>query len=65
MNVVPLYLGFWASYYLDGFIDEVRVSSVNRSAGWVKTCYVNQYNPSVFYNVGVEELAVYPDNPVQ
>ncbi len=38
----------------DGTIDEVRVSSVNRSAGWIATEYANQNSPSTFYSVGAE-----------
>ena len=30
---------------LDGFLDEVRISSVGRSSGWISTCYSNQYDP--------------------
>ena len=33
----------------DGGIDEVRVSSVARSAGWIATEYRNQRSPSTFY----------------
>ncbi len=32
----------------NGFIDEVRVSSVVRTAGWIQTEYVNQTNPVGF-----------------
>lgn len=38
----------------EGLIDEVRVSSVARSADWVATLYNNQNSPSTFYTVGVE-----------
>ncbi len=30
------------SYPFDGVIDEVRISSVSRSADWIKLCYMNQ-----------------------
>jgi hypothetical protein len=39
----------WAS--LDGRLDEVRVSSVARSAGWLITEYNNQNSPATFYSV--------------
>ncbi|UCE75245.1 MAG: DUF2341 domain-containing protein, partial [Methanomassiliicoccales archaeon] len=39
----------------EGWIDEVRVSSGARSGGWIKTEYNNQFSPSTFYTVGVEE----------
>jgi MSHA biogenesis protein MshQ len=38
-----------------GRIDEVRISSVARSAGWLKTSFVNQDAPGTFVSVGVEE----------
>lgn len=39
----------------EGLIDEVRVSSVNRSSGWITTSYNNQNSPSTFYNLGPEQ----------
>ena len=39
----------------DGRIDEVRISSVARSAEWIKTSYNNQLSPSGFYTMGIEE----------
>jgi len=41
--------------YSDGIIDEVRYSSVARSADWITTCYNNQNDTSTFYSVGSEE----------
>ncbi|MBU4069594.1 MAG: DUF2341 domain-containing protein, partial [Nanoarchaeota archaeon] len=38
-----------------GLIDEVRISNVARSAGWITTEYNNQFSPSTFYSVGSEE----------
>ncbi len=38
----------------DGTIDEARVASASRSAGWVLTEYNNQNSPSTFYSVGGE-----------
>ena len=32
--------------------DEVRVSNVGRSAGWIATEYANQSNPSTFFSLG-------------
>jgi biopolymer transport protein ExbB len=37
-----------------GLIDEVRVSSTNRSADWIATEFNNQNDPSSFYSVGAE-----------
>ena len=39
-----------------GQIDEVRVSNIARSVGWVETSYNNQDSPSTFIEVGDEEL---------
>ncbi|HTY52597.1 MAG TPA: DUF2341 domain-containing protein, partial [Methanomicrobiales archaeon] len=42
----------------DGIIDEVRVSSVNRSAGWIRTEYNNQNSPGTFFSsIGSEEAS--------
>ncbi len=40
--------------FFDGIIDEVRLSSVGRSAGWILTGYNNQSNPGVFHTVDSE-----------
>jgi hypothetical protein len=50
------------STYFNGLIDEVRLSRVDRSAGWISTEYNNQNNPSGFYSVGGEEQK--PSGPV-
>ena len=39
----------------DGKIDEVRISSVARSASWLQTEYNNQNSPSTFYSIGIQE----------
>jgi hypothetical protein len=45
---------FW-----NGLLDEVRISSVARSADWIATEYANQSSPGTFYSVGqVDALAV-------
>ena len=36
---------------LDGLLDEVRISNIDRSASWIKTCYNNQNNPTSFINL--------------
>ena len=59
------YLGIGASgstsqgaffYYMDGRVDEVRISNVARSAGWIITTFNNENDPASFYSVEVEEL---------
>jgi hypothetical protein len=42
--------------YLDGYVDEVRVSYTNRSDAWIETEYNNQHNPSGFYDISFETL---------
>ena len=42
--------------FFDGIIDEVRISSVDRSSGWIQTEYNNQNSPGTFYSVGTQEL---------
>ncbi len=39
----------------EGYIDEVRVSSVVRDGDWIATEYNNQNSPGTFYSVGSEE----------
>jgi hypothetical protein len=46
-----------SGYTFDGLMDEVRVSSVARSSGWILTEYNNQNNPSSFCAVGPEETS--------
>lgn len=45
-----------SSRYLDGTVDEVRLSSTVRSADWVSTEYNNQSDPDSFYTVGSQEV---------
>lgn len=35
-----------------GSLDEIRISNVARSAGWITTSYNSQSSPSTFYSVG-------------
>jgi len=41
-----------ATNFFNGSLDEIRVSNVVRTAGWVTTSYNNQNSPSTFYSVG-------------
>ncbi len=56
-DATPLRIGSRVdgSLLFNGVIDEVRVSSVERSAGWVETEYNNQSDPFTFFNFGAEE----------
>jgi hypothetical protein len=47
-------IGTVGVYYWRGLIDEVRVSNIARSAGWIETEYANQNSPSTFYTLGAE-----------
>ena len=48
------------SYYFNGRIDELRVSSTVRSDGWLRTEYNNQSDPQSFYSVdGTDNPADY------
>jgi type IV pilus assembly protein PilY1 len=38
----------------DAIIDEVRLSCIARSAGWIGTEYNNQFSPDTFYSIGPE-----------
>jgi hypothetical protein len=42
--------------YTNGTIDEIRISSVARSAEWIAASYTNQETPSGFYSAGSEEV---------
>jgi hypothetical protein len=43
--------------YFSGTIDEVAISNIPRSAGWIATSYANQNNPTGFITLGSEETA--------
>jgi hypothetical protein len=60
-NNMPLSIGRsgFAADYFDGQIDEVRVSSVARSATWISTEYNNQNSPATFYSVGTAEAETF------
>jgi hypothetical protein len=53
------YLGYapanWGNCGLNGGLDEVRLATVARSAGWIATEYANQKSPQTFYSVGPDE----------
>lgn len=47
----------------NGQIDEVRLSTVARSSGWIATEYANQNTPSSFYSVGSQQVRVTYNSP--
>jgi hypothetical protein len=42
------------SYFLEGGLDEFRVTTTALSTGWIATEYANQNNPAGFYMIGPE-----------
>lgn len=40
--------------YWDGFLDEIRISSIARSSDWLLTAYNNTNDPNTFYTIGDE-----------
>jgi len=52
-NALPVILGDWISLNRkwSGMLEEVRVSNIARSNGWITTEYNNQSSPSTFYTV--------------
>jgi RHS repeat-associated protein len=51
---VQIGLGYDANRFWQGQVDEVRMSTVNRSPDWVATEYNNQSSPATFYAAGPE-----------
>ena len=45
--------------YIDGLIDEVRISNIARTAEWIETEYNNQSSPETFLAFGAEERDSY------
>ncbi len=43
-----------ATYDLDGFLDEIRISKTAHSADWIATEYNNQYDPQSFLTISLE-----------
>lgn len=61
----PLYVGrcpFDSTRYLNGGLDEIRVSNTARSSSYVLTSYTNQKDPGIFYQIGAEQSL--PSAPV-
>lgn len=50
------------SYYLNGILDEVRISNLARSLNWIRTEYTNQNSPTTFLTTGTPESG--PGRPV-
>jgi hypothetical protein len=52
-----------ATGYVDGQIDEVRVSTDTKTADWIQIEYKNQDNPSNLITIGLE--VIFDENPPQ
>ncbi|HZR63898.1 MAG TPA: fibronectin type III domain-containing protein, partial [Terriglobales bacterium] len=44
----------FGAFYFDGDVDELRISSTNRSTDWIAAEYSNQNNPGTFIAMGSE-----------
>ncbi|HWR26850.1 MAG TPA: DUF2341 domain-containing protein, partial [Candidatus Thermoplasmatota archaeon] len=66
-TTLPLYIGARGDLdtqrYHIGSIDEARIISQTKTAGWITTEYNNQYNPSGFSTLGDEEEAPLVNQP--
>jgi hypothetical protein len=38
-----------------GYVDELRLSNISRSAGWIATEFNNQSSPATFFNLGAQQ----------
>ena len=47
--------GGWGTNYLNGILDEVRISKAVLSKDWIAIEFANQSSPSTFYSVGAAE----------
>ncbi|MFX1416246.1 MAG: DUF2341 domain-containing protein, partial [Promethearchaeota archaeon] len=55
-NDLTISRGLHLSCPVDGIIDEIRISQVALSDGWISTEFKNQDNPDAFYSFGAEQL---------
>ena len=51
-------------FYFNGDLDQVEISSIARSSGWVQAEYNNQSSPSTFFALNPEAAAVGSLNPL-
>ncbi len=42
--------------YWQGFLDEIRISNIQRSSDWLTTGYNNTFDPNTFYTIGNETV---------
>jgi hypothetical protein len=63
-NDIPLKAPYY-TYYLDGYLDELRISKTVHSADWIETEFNNQDDPISFYSIGKEYIVsgIPPNEP--
>ncbi|MFX0209415.1 MAG: DUF2341 domain-containing protein, partial [Candidatus Hodarchaeota archaeon] len=54
-NKITVKLGSSNGNYFSGLIDELRISTAFRSPAWIKTEYLNQYDPDSFYSISTQQ----------
>ncbi len=57
-------IGRYSTNYFEGGVDEIRVSDKLRNSSWIAAEYNNQYDPSSFYSIGIEEMYQSPGEPI-
>ena len=48
-------IGVWRTDFFDGYMDEFRISDVERSSDWIQTEFNTMSDPSSFFFCGDEE----------
>jgi hypothetical protein len=61
-SLCPFIIGNWQTgtadnRFFDGKIDEIRMTQMVLTDGWIETEYNNQFSPSAFYSVGSEQAS--------
>jgi hypothetical protein len=62
-SIIPFVIGNWQTgtydnRFFNGKIDEIRMTELVLSDGWIETEFNNQVNPSTFYTIGSEQSNV-------
>ena len=54
----PTITGWLTSQYLNGILDEIKISNTARPAAWIKTEYTNQNKPSTFATLSGTQVQI-------
>lgn len=54
-NKITIKIGSSDGNYFTGLIDEMRISTIARSAAWIQTEFLNQFDPNSFYSISTEQ----------